>query len=295
MAVHLITCVCIAFCTCTPRLSSTLYSLLALYLSVFLVVILTHPRLCTVSVVAPYRAVNLGCGLTFGIRSHTWAKDTSSVLPNASTFHSQAKNNNSKVSWTVESKVGQLFCPPGLCHVHTFGIRSHTYAKDTSSVLSNACTFHSQARKNNSKLSWTAESKVGQLLCPPGMCHVYTFGIRSHTYAKDTSSLLSNASTFHSQARNNNSKLSWTAESKVGQLLCPSGLCHVHTFGIGSHTYAKDTSSLLSNASTFHSQARNNNSKLNWTAESKVGQLFCPPGLCHVHTFGTGATHMPMT
>ena len=63
VAVHLITCVCIAFCTCTPRLSSTLYSLLGLYLSVFLVVILTHPRLCTVSVVAPYRAVNLGCGL----------------------------------------------------------------------------------------------------------------------------------------------------------------------------------------------------------------------------------------
>ena len=63
MALHLITCVCTAFCTCTPRLSSTLYSLLGLYLSVFLVVILTHPRLCTVSVVAPYRAVNLGCGL----------------------------------------------------------------------------------------------------------------------------------------------------------------------------------------------------------------------------------------
>ena len=63
VAVHLFTCVCIAFCTCTPRLSSTLYSLLGLYLSVFLVEILTHPRLYTVSVVAPYRAVNLGCGL----------------------------------------------------------------------------------------------------------------------------------------------------------------------------------------------------------------------------------------
>ena len=29
----------------------------------FLVVMLTHPRLCTVSVVAPYRAVYLRCGL----------------------------------------------------------------------------------------------------------------------------------------------------------------------------------------------------------------------------------------
>ena len=37
--------VCIAVCTCTPRLSSTLYTLLELYLSVFLVVILTHPQL----------------------------------------------------------------------------------------------------------------------------------------------------------------------------------------------------------------------------------------------------------
>ena len=223
---------------------------------------------------------------TFGIRSHTNAKDTSSVPSNASTFHSQARNNNSKLSWTAESKVGQLFCPPGLCHVHTFGIRSHTYAKDTSSLLSNACTFHSQATNNNSKLNWTAESKVGQLFCPPGLCHVHTFGIRSHTYAKDTSSVPSNASTFHSQARNNDSKLSWTAESKVGQLFCPPGVCHFHTFGIRSHTYAKDTSSVLSNACTFHSQARNNNSKLSWTVESKVGQLFCPPGVCHVHTFG---------
>ena len=55
--------VCIAVCTCTPRLSSTLYSLLGLYLSAFLVVILTHPRLCTVTVVAPYRAVYFRCGL----------------------------------------------------------------------------------------------------------------------------------------------------------------------------------------------------------------------------------------
>ena len=55
--------VCIAVCTCTPRLSSTLYSLLGLYLSVFLVVILMHPRLCTVTVVAPYLAVYFRCGL----------------------------------------------------------------------------------------------------------------------------------------------------------------------------------------------------------------------------------------
>ena len=220
-----------------------------------------------------------------GIRSHTYAKDTSSLLSNACTVAPQVTNNNSKLSWTAESKVGQLYCPPGLCHVHTFGMWSHTYAKDTSSLLSNACTFAPQVTNNNSKLNWTAESKVGQLFCPPGMCHVHTFGIPKHTWAKDTSSVLSNASTFHSQARNNNSKLSWTAESKVGRLFRPPGVCHVHTFGIRSHTYAKDISSLLSNASTFHSQARNNNSKLSWTAESKVGQLFRPPRLCHVNSY----------
>ena len=55
--------VCIAVCTCTPRLSSTLYGLLELYLSVFLVVILSHPRLCTVAAVAPYPAVCIRCGL----------------------------------------------------------------------------------------------------------------------------------------------------------------------------------------------------------------------------------------
>ena len=76
MAVHLVTCVCIAVCTRTPGLSSTLHSLLELCLSVFLVVILTHPRLCTVSVVAPYRAVYLRCGLeAFGVclwRGHAY-------------------------------------------------------------------------------------------------------------------------------------------------------------------------------------------------------------------------------
>ena len=40
-----------------------LYSLLELYLSVFLVIILTHPRLCTVAVVAPYPAMCIRCGL----------------------------------------------------------------------------------------------------------------------------------------------------------------------------------------------------------------------------------------
>ena len=55
--------VCIAICTCTPRLSRTLYRLLELNLSVFLVVILTHPRLCTVAVVAPYLAMCFRCGV----------------------------------------------------------------------------------------------------------------------------------------------------------------------------------------------------------------------------------------
>ena len=55
--------VCTVVCICTPRLSSTLYSLLELYLSVVLVVILSHPQLCTVAAVAPYPAVCIWCGL----------------------------------------------------------------------------------------------------------------------------------------------------------------------------------------------------------------------------------------
>ena len=59
VVVHLITCVCTAFCTCTPRLSSTLYSLLGLYVSVFLVVISpsTLLRVCRGSV--PWRLLTV--------------------------------------------------------------------------------------------------------------------------------------------------------------------------------------------------------------------------------------------
>ena len=119
---------------------------------------------------------------------------------NASTFDSQITNKNSKLSWIAESKVGQLFCTPGLCHVHTIGIQSHTCAKDTSSLLSNASTFDAQITNENSKLSWNGEYKVQQLSYPPDLCHVHTVGIRSHTCAKDTSSMLSNGSTFDSGA-----------------------------------------------------------------------------------------------